>query len=130
MVSRLPLCIGVVDDDESYSRSLERLLRAASYRTVTYLSAESFMADTGQPPLDCLLCDIELPGISGIELQRRLVALGSTTPVIYITAHDDPVTRRAALAVGCEAFISKVEPSDNLLETIARIFNRPPRLPS
>jgi FixJ family two-component response regulator len=125
-MSRLTIYIGVVDDDESYCRSLSRLLRAVDYTPVTYSSAEEFFADTKQPRFDCLLLDVELKGISGIELKRRLAAVGSTTPVIYVTAHDDPVTRRNAIAGGCAAFVSKVEPGEELLNAIAAVLQVPP----
>ncbi|RPH60092.1 MAG: response regulator [Acidobacteria bacterium] len=110
--------IAVVDDDESFCRSLGRLLRAADYQPVTYPSAEAFLADTKHPRFDCLLLDISLGGISGLELRRRLGAVGSTTPVIFITAHDDPATRLAAHEAGCVAFINKVEHGDVLLKAI------------
>jgi len=126
MNSPTNIYIAVVDDDESFCRSLGRLLRAADYQPVTYLSAEAFLADTKHPRFDCLLLDVSLGGISGLELGRRLGAVGSTTPVIYITAHDDPATRIAANAAGCVAFISKVEPSDVLLKAIVSAVH--PRL--
>jgi FixJ family two-component response regulator len=110
--------IAVVDDDEGFCRSLGRLLRAADYQPVTYLSAEAFLADVKHPRFDCLLLDVTLGGMSGLELGRRLAAVGSTTPVIYITAHDDPATRTAAEAAGCFAFVSKVETGGELLKAI------------
>ena len=118
--------IGVVEDDESYSRSLVRLLRATNYQTVTFASAESFMADAKQPRFDCLILDVRLPGISGVELQRRLAAVGSTTPVIYLTAHDDVATRTEAAGNGCFAFISKMDPSDVLLRAIESAVRKQP----
>lgn len=118
-MSRPTIYIGVVDDDESFCRSLGRLLRASDFQPVTYSSAEAFLADAKHPRFDCLLLDVELGGISGIELQRRLLAVGSTTPVIYLTAHDDVTTRSSAEKTGCVAFISKVEKSDVLMKAIA-----------
>ena len=115
--------IAIIDDDESYSRSLGRLLRAAAYQPVTYPSAEAFLGDANRPRFDCILLDIELGvGISGIELHRRLSAVGSTTPVIYVTAHDDPTTRASAQAAGCNGFVSKVEPSDLLLGAVESVI--------
>jgi FixJ family two-component response regulator len=111
--------IAVIDDDESYCRSLARLLRAVDYQPVTYSSAEAFLADRKHPRFDCLVLDISLgEGISGFELARRLAAVGSPTPIIYISAHDDPKTQGEASALGCAAFVSKVEPSDILLKAI------------
>jgi FixJ family two-component response regulator len=110
--------IAVIDDDESYGRSLARLLRAAHYHPVTYPSAEAFLADDKHPRFDCLLVDIAMGGISGLELARRLAAAGATTPIVYVTAHDDARTREEARAAGCSAFVSKVEASDVLLRVI------------
>jgi FixJ family two-component response regulator len=121
------VCIAVVDDDESFCRSLSRLLRAAHYQTVLYSSAETFLADAKRPRFDCLLLDVALGGISGIELGRRLAAVGWTTPIIYITAHDDAKTREEARATGCFAFVGKVEPSDVLLEAVANALSGSPR---
>ena len=117
--------IAVIDDDESFLRSLARLLRAAHYQPVTYMSGESFMNDHKHPHFDCLLVDVKLGGISGIELRRRLNAVGYTTPVIFLTAHDDAETRKAATAAGCSAFISKVEPSEAILGALAAVIPPP-----
>ena len=111
--------VAVVDDDESFRRSLARLLRAARYQPVTYASAEDFLADSKHPNFDCILLDIALTGISGLELARRLAAVGSVVPIVYITAHDDARTRQDAAAAGCVAFVSKIEPRDVLLTVVA-----------
>ena len=86
--------VAVVDDDESFCRSLGRLLRAAGMQPVTYASAEAFLADAKHPVFDCLLLDVHLGGMSGIELGRRLAAEGRYAPFIYLTAHDDPEARQ------------------------------------
>jgi FixJ family two-component response regulator len=119
MSSSPNIYIAVIDDDESFCRSLGRLLRAAGYHAITYSSAEAFLADTKHPRFGCLLIDVELGGISGVELSRRLAAVGSTTPRIYITAHDDAKTRSDARGTDCFAFVSKVESGDVLLNTVA-----------
>lgn len=113
--------IAVVDDDESLCRSLGRLLRAAGIHPVTYLSAEAFLADDKHPRFDCLVLDIQLGGISGIELQRRLVAVGEKTPVIFITAHDDPEIQAEALALGCVAYFRKTDSGSEVLDAIRRV---------
>jgi FixJ family two-component response regulator len=113
--------IAVVDDDESVCRSLGRLLRAAGIQPVTYPTAEAFLADTKHPRFDCLVLDIQLGGMSGIELQRHLAASGDRTPVIFITAHDAPEAREEALAAGCAAYFRKTDSGADVLEAIRRL---------
>ena len=110
--------VAIVDNDESLCRSLSRLLRANGIHPVAYVSAEAFLADAKQPRFDCLVLDIQLGGISGIELHQRLNALGSTIPVIYLTAHDELETREAALAAGCAAYFRKTDSGEAVLEAI------------
>jgi FixJ family two-component response regulator len=88
---------------------------------VAYSSAEAFLGDTTQPLFDCLVLDVHLGGMSGIELGRRLRAGGSQTPLIYLTAHDDPDTRLEAEALGCAGFFSKADAGSLLLHTIHRL---------
>jgi FixJ family two-component response regulator len=110
--------IAVVDDDESLCRSLSRLLRAAGFQPVGYRSAEDFLADERRPRFDCLVLDISLPGISGLELHRQLVTLGSLIPVIYLTAQEDTASQRQAHAQGCTGYFSKTKPGPVLLAAI------------
>lgn len=110
--------VAVVDDDESVCRSFGRLLRVARYQSITYPSAEEFLADKNQPHFDCLVLDIQLGGISGLELRKRLAAVGDTTPVVFITAHDDAAVRAEAEASGCAGYFSKTDPGDGILEAI------------
>ena len=110
--------VAVVDDDESVCRSFSRLLRVARYQPVTYHSAEDFLADKNQPHFDCLVLDIQLDGISGLELRKRLAAVGNTTPVVFITAHDNPKTRTEAEASGCAGYFRKTDPGETILEAI------------
>ena len=115
-----PIYVAVVDDDENLCRSLGRLLRAAGMHPSTYASAEAFLADTKHPQFDCLVLDIQLGGMSGIELGQRLAAEGGHTPFIYITAYDDPEARAGAEAAGCAAYFRKNESGDEVLEAIRR----------
>ena len=112
--------VAVVDDDESACRALSRLLRAEGLQAVSYLSAEAFLADAKRPRFDCLVLDIQLGGISGIELHRQLQASGSSTPVIYVTAHDEPETRERALSSGRAAYFRKTAPGRDVLQAIRR----------
>jgi len=112
--------VALVDDDESLCRSLARLLRAAGIQPISYPSAEAFLADTKHPHFDCVVLDIQLPGISGLELQKRLTAAGPAPPVIFITARDDPQSREQAHIAGCAGYFRKTDAGSELLEAIRR----------
>lgn len=126
MDSHHSISVALIDDDESVCRSLGRLLRAAGMRSVAYSSAEAFLADEHRPRLDCLVLDVQLEGISGLELRARLAAAGDRTPVIFITAHDEPGTREQALASGCAAYFRKTDPGADVLAAIRRAVSEPP----
>jgi len=113
--------VAVVDDDEQFCRSLGRLLRAAGMQPITYASAEDFLADKKHPQFDCLVLDVHLGEMSGIELGQRLVAEGRYAPFICITAHEDPDTRALAEAAGCAAFFRKSDSGAAVLEAIRRV---------
>ena len=110
--------VAVVDDDESVCRSFGRLLRTAGFQPVTYASAEAFLEDTKSPRFDCLVLDIQLEGMSGLELSRRLVAVRDATPFIFITAHDAPEMQTEALACGCAGYFRKNDPGQLVMDTI------------
>jgi FixJ family two-component response regulator len=115
-----PIYVAVVDDDENVCRSLGRLLRATGIHPITYASAEAFLADTRHPQFDCLVLDIQLGGMSGIELAQEIVAKGEKTPFIYITAHDDPEMQARAEAVGCTAYFRKTDSGSDLVDAILK----------
>jgi FixJ family two-component response regulator len=121
MSSATPIYVAVVDDDENVCRSFGRLLRAAGLQPITYPSAEAFLADTKHPQFDCLVLDIQLGGMSGIELSRQLSAKGERAPFIFITAHDDPDARAEAEAAGCAAYFRKSDSGADVLEAIRRL---------
>jgi FixJ family two-component response regulator len=121
MSSTKPIYVAVVDDDEKLCQSFGRLLRAAGLQPITYPSAEEFLADTKQPRFDCLVLDIQLGGMSGIELAHRLTVEGGHAPFIFITAHDDPAARAAAEATGCAAFFRKTDSGADVLQAIRRV---------
>lgn len=110
--------VAIIDDDESLCRSLGRLLRLAGYRFSIYHSAEQFMADGARADFACLLVDIQLGGMSGLEMQEHLAAEGSRVPVIFITAHDEPVMRAQATRGGCAGFFGKTESGARILDAI------------
>jgi FixJ family two-component response regulator len=123
MGSRGNSYVAVVDDDESLCRSFGRLLRIAGFQPVTYTSAEAFLEDTKRPQFDCLVLDIQLGGMSGLELSRRLTVARDVTPFIFITAHDEPEVRSQALATGCAGYFRKNDPGEQVLEAIKKATN-------
>jgi CheY-like chemotaxis protein len=121
--------VAVVDDDQSFSRSLDRLLRAAGFHSVTYRTAEDFLHDKKRPQFDCLVLDIKLPGISGIELQSQLKAEAVPTPVIFVTSHDSRELQMQAQDRGCLAYFRKTDPGDALIDSIRRLARPSPPKP-
>jgi len=116
-----PIYVAVVDDDQSVCRSFARLLRASGMQAITYESAEAFLADVKRPRFDCLVLDVNLGGMSGIELGRLIASEGGHAPVIYITAHDDPETRADVEDAGGIAYFSKSDPGSDVLAAIRRV---------
>ena len=114
------LYVGVVDDDEGLLRSLARLLRAAGMQPITYRSAEAFSADEKRPQFDCLVLDVQLPGMSGIDLRNQLVTGGTVTPILFVTAHDDPMARTNAMAGPCAGYFRKTDAGSEILDAIRR----------
>jgi len=114
------ISVAIVDDDASLCNAMERLLRAAGFQSSAYPSAEAFLADRRRERLDCILLDIQLGGMSGFELQSYLAASGSTVPVIFITAYDDPEVREHARQTDVVAFLRKNDPAESVLEAIRR----------
>jgi FixJ family two-component response regulator len=110
--------VAIVDDEESLCRSFSRLLRTAGFQPITYTSAEAFLEDTNRPRFDCLVLDIQLEGMSGIELSRRLKLVRDATPFVFITAHDEPEMRSQALACGCAGYFRKNDPGALVIEAI------------
>jgi FixJ family two-component response regulator len=99
--------IAIVEDDPSMLQSLNRLLLAHGFRVQRFTSAESFLDDVGRCEAKCIVVDVHLGGISGIDLKRRLTSSGSHLPVIFMTAIDTEATRREAFDAGCVAYLKK-----------------------
>ena len=110
----------IVEDDLSFQKGIQRLLKASGFATEIYGSAEEFLGRLPSVEPKCILIDINLPGISGVELRRRLTRSGSKTPVIFMTAIDDPDTEKQALMTGCLAYLHKPFPASALIEAINR----------
>jgi len=92
----------------------------AGFQPITYASAEAFLTDAKRPRFDCLVLDIQLEGMSGLELTRRLVAVQDATPVIFIAAYDEPEVRAQALATGGAGYFRKTDPGEQVLDAIRR----------
>ena len=119
-MSKNKIYVAVVDDDESFARALGRVLRASEFDVRTFPSAEDFLAPNMFPTPDCLVLDIQLGGMDGVELQQRLHELGDRTPIIFVTAHDAPEVRAEAVQAGCVAYLRKPVASRALLEAVAK----------
>jgi FixJ family two-component response regulator len=116
--------VAVVDDDDSFACALERRVRASGFEVHTYPSAEVFLARATLPQPDCLVVDIQLGGMSGLELQRQLRELGAPAPIIFVTAHDAPRVREEAEQAGCSAYFSKPVRGQLLVEAISKAVQR------
>jgi FixJ family two-component response regulator len=112
--------VHVIDDDASVRKALQRLLRSAGIEAQTFASADEFLR-AHVPTPDCLILDVRMPGMSGLELQQRLLSENIHVPIIFISAHDDEHARQAALAAGAIEFLHKPFEQDDLLECLLRI---------
>jgi FixJ family two-component response regulator len=112
--------VAVVDDDPGMRRALKNLLSSFEYAVYVFDSAEAFLRAAATSRADCLVIDVQLPDISGIELVRELSEAGFTFPVIFMTAVDDDVIRRQAVRLGCVAYLHKPFASDLLIEAIVK----------
>jgi FixJ family two-component response regulator len=107
--------ISIVDDDESIREATKSLVRSLGYRAVTFSSAEEFLGSGHLDATACLITDVHMPGISGVELQDRLIADGRRMPVIFITAFPDDRLRKHALNAGALGYLDKPFCEDRLI---------------
>lgn len=115
-----PNSVAVIDGDASSRVAMSRLLRGTGFEPSAYDSAENFLADPGHTTFACLLLDLHLPGMSGLELQRQLRAAGNLTPLIFVTAQDDPAAREQAIRNGAE-FFRKTDPGVAIIDALRRV---------
>lgn len=116
--------IAVVDDDTSVARALARLLVANGHVVDTYGSARAFLDSLKRIVPDCLVVDVQMPEMTGLELQQQLAADGFTIPVIAITGHDARDTRERCLAHGAAAYLVKPLRDGSLLQSIKAVIGR------
>jgi len=110
--------VAIVDDDESVRRALQGLLKAAGLQAKAFASAEEFLDSGQQHNTACLVTDIRMPGMSGLDLQARLNSQNCRIPTIFITAHGDANMRMQALRAGAVEFLAKPFSDDVLLENV------------
>lgn len=110
--------ISIVDDDESVREATKTLLRSVGYRVQTFASAESLLNSGALGETECLILDVRMPGIDGLELQRRLNTEGFRVPIIFITAHDDGPLRRRVIEAGAVDMLNKPFAASALLATV------------
>lgn len=118
-MSKEPL-VAVIDDDESFRMALAESLLSLGYDARAFASAEEFMAGDGEASCDCVVTDIHMPGISGLDLKRLLAAHGSTLPVIMITAHTELGLEGQAVSSGAVCLLRKPFETDALIECLER----------
>ena len=116
--------VAIVDDDDSMRRALEGLLKAVGLPAQAYASAEEFLRSGQQRHTACLITDIRMPGMSGLELQAQLNADHCKIPTIFITAHGDERLRMKALRAGAVEFLAKPFDDEALLESVRGAMQR------
>lgn len=114
----------VIDDDESICRSLRRLMQSAGFHVRTFLSGNDFLNQGYQNMPGCILLDVRMPEMDGLELQKRLNGSGCQMPIIFMSAHQDTETREKALQAGAIAFLQKPFEDHVLLEAIHSALHR------
>jgi FixJ family two-component response regulator len=114
----------VVDDDLSVRQGLERLLRAVGWRVETFASAQEFLAHQKENPPSCLVLDVGLPGLSGLDLQKQIMGANREIPIVFITGHKDVPTSVQAMKAGAVEFLVKPFSEQDLLDAIDQAIKR------
>jgi len=120
-MAREPL-IAVIDDDDSFRVALVEALSSLGYGALGFASAEDFFAGGGTGPYDCVITDVHMPGMSGFDLKRRLVAHASGLPVIMITADTEPELEARAAAAGAVCLLRKPFQADAVTDRLERVL--------
>jgi two-component system, LuxR family, response regulator FixJ len=111
--------IALVEDDDPLRDALESMLRAAGFSVDKFSSAEAFLDFPERLRTDCLVLDVRLPGMSGVELQRRLLDMKVATPIVFVTAHGDATVRDLVIKAGAAGFLAKPVRREALLASIS-----------
>ena|SRR5436190_22609051 len=107
--------ISIVDDDDAVRGAMEQLVRSLGYSASTFASADEFLKSEQVSNTSCLITDLYMPGLSGLDLQDRLIARGHRIPIIFITGRPDDVARTRAMNAGAAGFLSKPINYDRLI---------------
>ena len=116
--------ISIVDDDEALRNSLDDLVQSIGFGTQGFASAEAFLNSSQARDTACLILDVRMPGMNGLDLQRRIVAARWRIPIIFITSHADDDARARALEAGAVAFLHKPFREEELLNAIDAALKR------
>jgi FixJ family two-component response regulator len=116
--------IAIVDDDESFRHATMSFTRSLGYAVLQFASAEAFLKSDRLHDIDCVISDVQMPGVNGIELQQRLIVQGNHLPLIFITALPEMRTRAQALAAGAIAFLAKPFSDEELITCLNEAARR------
>ena len=119
--------VAIVDDDNSHRNATRNLLKAAGFSTATFEDAESFLGSASRAAAACLVADMRMPGMSGLELYQALVASGEGIPTVIITAHPEERTQSRAREAGITCYLSKPFAPDDLLECVGEALAKSQR---
>jgi two-component system response regulator FixJ len=119
-----PGTVFIVDDDASFLRSVSRLLRAAGYSVQAFESAENFLEQVAPGMSGCVLTDLQMPGLNGLELQAALAKSANPLPVVFLSGQGDIPTTVQAMRRGAEDFLTKLSPKEKLLDAVRRALAR------
>jgi FixJ family two-component response regulator len=112
--------ISIIDDDESVRAATRSLVRSLGFTAFTFASAEDFLQSPRASDSSCVITDVQMPGLSGVELQSRLLAQGQRTPIIFITAFPDKSIEARAMKAGAICFLSKPFEGSTLIKCLDR----------
>jgi FixJ family two-component response regulator len=115
--------VAIVDDDEAVLSATVSLVRALGHEARGFASAEEFLRHGGDEGIDCLVTDVNMPGIDGTVLQRRLIELGHTYPVVFVTGFPDDDVRRRVMAAGAFCYLGKPYSGDELVSCLERALD-------
>ncbi len=122
--------VAVVDDEEAIRKSFRRLFAASELDTVTFASGQEFLDSLAERRPDCLVLDLQMPGMTGFDVQLVMRTSSVRVPIVIVTAHDEPEISARCLAAGAFAYLCKPVSDEMLLETIARAIENSGITPS